>query len=144
MKRKQGGRSPALSARFLRQTKCSGVSLVELILALGLVTFCLVALLGLFQAGLSQERVSTDQTRAAHIQEAVADAFRGEMRIPAGVTGTAPETNRFGLKIPVVGVAPVEDSFLVDESGSLAAAPAMNAYALHYAVKPPAATDGAF
>ncbi len=48
---------------------------MEACIAIGLVRFCLVALLGLFQVGLTQERQAVDQVQAAHILAAVSDEF---------------------------------------------------------------------
>jgi uncharacterized protein (TIGR02598 family) len=136
--------NPYLQIRPSRRADRGGFSLTEVMLSLGLVTFCLVGLLGLFPVGLSQDRTSTDQTRAAHILEAVADTFRGQMRIPLGVTATTSPTNRFSLQIPAVGTGPAEGSFIVDENGSLSARSEPDSYVVHYSIQAPAATDGAF
>ncbi len=118
---------------------------MEVTLALALVAFCLVALLGLLQMGLQQERASTDQTQAAHILDAVKDSFRGRMRAPGGVAVlTDSAADRFGLRIPAVGGAPAEGSFVVDENGSPAASGDPNAYVVHYEIEAPGALQGAF
>jgi hypothetical protein len=44
-----------------------GFSLIEVVFCLGLVTFCVVALLGLFAVGFNQSRDSGQSIRAAHL-----------------------------------------------------------------------------
>lgn len=44
-----------------------GFSLIEVVIAIGLVAFCLMALLGLFSVGLGQSRDSSQTVQAAHL-----------------------------------------------------------------------------
>lgn len=59
---------PHLSCRSPERSHTNeGFTLVEVALSLGLVAFCLVALLGLFSTGLNQHRDSTKNVEAAHL-----------------------------------------------------------------------------
>lgn len=49
----------------------SGFSLVEVVIALGIIAFALVAVLGVFPTGLSSNRTSVSDTRAAALANAV-------------------------------------------------------------------------
>lgn len=53
-----------------------GFSLVEVTMAIGLMSFCLVALVGVLPVGLSQERRSSDQMLALQALTAVAADFK--------------------------------------------------------------------
>ncbi len=98
----------------------AGFSLVEACIAIGLVAFCLVALLGLFQVGLSQDRSAVDQVQAAHILAAVSDEFRGLGRLPDGSTNAQIKGARFKLELPRTGAAVFvpNKTILVDEVGN--------------------------
>lgn len=122
----------------------AGFSLVEACMAIGLVAFCLVALLGLFQIGLNQERQAVDQVRAAHILAAVSDEFRGLGRLPDGSGSTQTRGARYELQLPSSGgsVLQPSTSLKVDEQGEIATA--NEAYVVHYWITPPTATQGIY
>lgn len=82
-----------------------GFSLVEVTMAMGLVAFCLVAMLGVLPVGLAQERRSLDQLTASQVLAAVGNDFQ------IGGNGTG-ETAQY--RIPV-GVGS-DGSFFVDQS----------------------------
>jgi uncharacterized protein (TIGR02598 family) len=68
-------------------------SLVEVVLALGVTTFCLVALVGLLSVGLTSNRGTIDQAGAtAVLSAAVADLYA----TPRGTTTTP----QFGITLP--------------------------------------------
>ena len=123
-------------------------SLVEISLALGLVAFCLVALLALFQAGLQQGRRSLDQTRAAHILEAILEDYRGAARNPRGGVYSqptpAPASARFQLPAPGPGEEAREDTIRVDDSASVVRSAQGGDYVAHYRIEPPPAEVGAY
>ena len=58
---------PTLNANH----KASAFSLIEVVLALGVVAFALVAILGVFPVGLSSNRTSINDTRAAGLADAI-------------------------------------------------------------------------
>lgn len=122
----------------------AGFSLVEACIAIGLVAFCLVALLGLFQIGLTQERQAVDQVQAAHILAAISDEFRGLGRLPDGSTSTLTKGARFGLQLPAsgAGVSQPSSSIRVDEQGEVATSG--QTYVVHYWVTPPTAAQGIY
>lgn len=62
---------PYPSTRFERRSSAA-FSLVEVVLALGLVSFALLALMGMIPVGLRQHSVSTEEVRALELITAVA------------------------------------------------------------------------
>ncbi len=124
--------------------KGNGFSLVEVSVATGLAAFCLVALLGLMQSGLLQARASGDRIPAVHLLDAIKDVIRGEMRIPAHTSASAPAQNRFNVKIPAVGEALLAETFALDGKGAQTTLPGSSAYVVHYEIQAPDASQGAF
>lgn len=57
--------------------RCAGFSLVEVALALGLVSFCLLALVGLLPMGLGTIKTSTNEAAAINCLEQIAGSIRG-------------------------------------------------------------------
>lgn len=122
-------------------------SLVEVTLALGLITFCLVALLGLFQAGLQQERRSVDQTRAAFILTAVVDDLSGVARRPVAVSAEPSietVTANYGIEFPTSGSGVVEKVVRVDDTGKLVSESEENSYVVLVRIEPPTRSQGVF
>ncbi len=62
-------------------------SLVEVSLALGVVAFALVGLLGLFPAGLAASRDNANETRAAQLAQSVFTTLRGQPLASAELGG---------------------------------------------------------
>ncbi|XHR30440.1 MAG: Verru_Chthon cassette protein B [Chthoniobacteraceae bacterium] len=119
-------------------------SLVEVCVALGIVTFCMLSLLGLLPVGLRQERQSFDQIRAAHILGAVSDEFQGLTREPDG-TAASPAQTRFGLSLPAPGASALDSSFYLDEEAEVVTAgSSSSAYVVHYSIISPDTTGGVF
>ena len=56
---------------FNNRHQTGAFSLIEVVLALGIIAFALVAILGVFPAGLSSNRTSVNDTRAAAVADAV-------------------------------------------------------------------------
>jgi len=70
-------------------------SLVEVTLALGIASFCLIAILGLIPVGLSSTQAALEQTQASNIISAIVT----DMKLaPAATVATA--SPRFGIAIP--------------------------------------------
>lgn len=74
-----------------------GFSLVEVTMAIGLMSFCLVALVGVLPVGMSQERKSTDQLLALQAMTAVVNDFRSSDL--TSTSGSA-RTRTYGLQVP--------------------------------------------
>jgi len=73
--------------RFSQVT--AGFSLVEVVLALGVAAFCLLALLGLLPIGLKTQRASANQTKANAIISQAVQFLRADVRLPPGQTKKA-------------------------------------------------------
>jgi uncharacterized protein (TIGR02598 family) len=56
----------------------SGFSLVEVVVALGVIAFGLLAILGLFPTGLQSGRASIQETRANHLADQIFATFRSQ------------------------------------------------------------------
>jgi uncharacterized protein (TIGR02598 family) len=61
-----------------------GFSLVEIVIALGVAAFCLIALLGMLPAGLKTQRTSANQTKANGVVSQCVDFLRADVRLPPG------------------------------------------------------------
>lgn len=86
----------------LRPHRAAGFSLVEVVLAIGIVSFAFVALLGLLPAGLSTFRTAIDTSNEAHIVQALA--------------GRAQLTDY--VRLPDLDYANKQEIFYFDEEGS--------------------------
>ena len=73
-----------LPARQLSRSKTSAFSLVEVTLALGIASFCLVAVLGLLPTALKTQQASTGQTIANQVMTVILADLRADVRLPPG------------------------------------------------------------
>src|SRR5438552_1159374 len=64
-------------------------SLVEIVLALGVAAFCLIAVLGMLPIGLKTQQASVNQTKANAIISQVVDDLRADVRLPPGQASKA-------------------------------------------------------
>ncbi|AKJ64739.1 type IV pilus modification PilV family protein [Kiritimatiella glycovorans] len=65
--------------RFRKQGKRSGFSLLELVLAIGILSFGLLALFGVFPSGLDAVRKSTEETEIHLFASSVLEACKGTL-----------------------------------------------------------------
>jgi uncharacterized protein (TIGR02598 family) len=79
----------------------SGFSLIEVTIALGIATFCLVALFALLPMGLNQNRDTIEQTIATSIAANIASDIRASLQaqVEAKKTGGTPPTQSLNYKI---------------------------------------------
>lgn len=113
----------------------AGFSLVEVTMALGIMSFCLLAMLGMLPVGLSQERKSTDQLLALQALTAVATDFK------ATTTNT---TKLYEIKLPEVGTAAVPGSLVLDENLRKLSGSAVKQYEVTYEIEPPASAYSSY
>lgn len=85
----------SIPIRRLRDQRVApgGFSLVEVVLAIGIVSFCLIAVLGLLPTGLKAVKNSNEQAGAAALISAIATSVRG-----ASTTDGISYTTAFGGK----------------------------------------------
>ncbi len=89
--------------RRVKPNRTRGFSLIEVVIALGVVAFALVAILGVFPAAFSQNRKSISDTRAAQLARMIVstiesqtasfsaiDCFGATLDLAASSTGTNP------------------------------------------------------
>ena len=81
----------------LRSHLTAGFSLVELTLALGIMAFCLLAVLGLLAAGVQTQQASIQQTTANEILSEAAADLRASVRYPPGLASKL-NSQQFTLK----------------------------------------------
>lgn len=63
--------------RIVRSNCRCGFSLIEVALALGIISFALLAVVGLLPAGLEAQRQSANQARSVQVLSEISDALRG-------------------------------------------------------------------
>jgi type II secretory pathway pseudopilin PulG len=68
-----------------RSGQTAGFSLVEVTLALGVATICLVTMLGLLPAGIRTQQNSIQQTTANQILSQICSFLRADVRLPPGL-----------------------------------------------------------
>lgn len=77
----------------LRSHSPAGFSLVEIVLALGVAAFCLIAVLGMLPVGLKTQQAGIQQTTANEVISEIAADLRAAARLPPGQV-----SKQFGLK----------------------------------------------
>lgn len=77
-------------------------SLVEVTLALGVATFCLIAILGLLPVGINSNQASIEQTAAASLARALVADLRATPKTNPPTDQTSPE---YQIVIPAAGTA---------------------------------------
>ena len=119
-----------------------GFSLVEVVVALGILGFCIVSLLGLFSVGLKSNAASSEETVVASLLTAIASDI-------AATPVTAPSTfqlsPQFQIPVPVSGA--VTNTLFFGSDGTLTGAvntdavPSANhRYRATIAIMPPSGT----
>ncbi len=122
----------------LSNRQAQGFSLIELLLALGIASFCLIPLLGLLPVGLRNDQSSNEQTRMANIATLI-------VRDMTSVSSTNTTTPLYGFQIPAAGgtanTSPQTLYLAPDgsETGTVGTAPGSTAfYRVSIAFIPPA------
>lgn len=105
-----------------RAASGAGFSLVEVTLALGISSFCLLTILGLLTAGLTTNQVSTNQTASNGILSTIIADLRATR--PPDTGETSVKSPRFSIPIPTnpVTVSPTDTTFYVNEEGQFVTA----------------------
>ncbi len=100
--------------------RTNGFSLVEVAMALGIASFCVIALLGLFPIGLNSTRNASEKASAMNLAMAVAADLKSTP-LPL-TTGTTPISFRYQLPLPLSTKGTVNLSaptFFADEAGQM-------------------------
>jgi uncharacterized protein (TIGR02598 family) len=94
------------------RSQLCGFSLVEVVIALGLFSFCIVAITGLLSVGLGSTRSVVNEGVAANIAASVYGAWEAQTNrtAPLAMPGL------FGVNLPALS-ASRSNSFLFDQSG---------------------------
>lgn len=119
-----------MSSSLPNKFRKAGFSLVEVTIALGIMSFCLLAMLGMLPVGLSQERKATDQLLALQALTAVSTDFMA-------LTSTGSETDLYGIKVPKVGEGTESGSFALDENLKKVSGSAVKQYDVSYQIEAP-------
>jgi len=133
--------------RFLVAESRAAFSLVEVVVALGVTTFCLIALFGLLSVGLRSNQTTIEQAGASAIlSAAVSDLYAAPATLPPG---GATNSIQYNLTIPASPVtaataaAAVSIRYFVGASLSTNAAAAQSIYRLTVTPLVPASGLGA-
>lgn len=120
------------------RTAISAFSLVEVVMAMGIITFALVALMGLLMGGIRVNRDSTEESRAVNLLQAIiTDRQAGAPLFYATnspVYGILPLTNSSS---PYSNSAPL---YIMDDGVTTNDTATAARYAVNYTVYPPAAS----
>lgn len=134
----------------IRHPSISGFSLVEVTLALGVVVFCLVTILGLLAVGVNTTHVSTIQTSATNILTAVASDLEATPNITPSLAGaptakgTKAETSTiYKIKFPAggTGTSVAVQTVYVAEDGTVATSASTALYQLNVWVRGSSSTQ---
>jgi uncharacterized protein (TIGR02598 family) len=106
----------------MRTSSSSAFSLVEVVIAIGVAAFCLVAMLGLIPSGVKSVKAATDQTGATTVLDEVVTDLR---TTPLG----GKSSPAFGIALPAVGTVSATSStnLVFSETGSLVSTNDFNA-----------------
>ncbi len=117
-----------------RASSQAGFSLVEVTIALGVVVFCLVTVLGLLAVGINSTHSSTIQTSATNILTAVAaDLESTPNAIPPTAKNSAPVVSPvYGISLPAsgTGTSATPTTIYVGEDGQVTTTAASALYRL--------------
>jgi Tfp pilus assembly protein PilV len=95
----------------------SAFTLIETAVALGVIGFCLEAIVGLLPIGISSETASIQQTRTAGIASAIASDLQATPVNLASLSGTTSQV--FRLIIPPPSTAAVNQTVFLSRDGNL-------------------------
>jgi len=101
----------------MKKASCSALTLVEVTLALGVASFCLLSIMGLFPVALATQQRSSAQTRAVSILSGVTSDLRSSA--PALTSGQAANTGILALPVPARPFAGTQVVRYSDDSGKL-------------------------
>ncbi len=138
-----------------KKNSIAAFSLVEVTIALGIVVFCLVTILGLLAVGANSTHTSTVQTSAINILAAVAsDVEAGPNITPSyspatakgtvnsGARGVKLTTPLYGIQLPVGGSGTTTFSQIyIGDNGQVVATAAAALYQLNVWLKPSTTTQ---
>jgi len=124
-------------------TRRSGFSLVEVTIALGIASFCLIAIFGLLPTGLNSNKAALEQTAATSLLTAVDADLRAAPNPPPG--GSGQSSAEFQIDIPAAGGAPTPAESpitkYVSESGQVVNVAGAARFLLRVWMTPPSAPN---
>jgi len=125
----------------MRRNKSRGFSLVEVALAMGIASFCLVSLLGLVPVGVTSTGNAGDEARAMNAIMAIA---RDLATVPR--PGSADASGGYNFSLPSAGGAARSQPFYVTESGQYAGDNLTESarYSVAATILPPASRFGTY
>ena len=114
-----------------------GFSLVEVVIAIGVASFCLIAVLGLLPVGMKANKDSSNQTTAAGLAMAIASDLKAT---PATTPAISTNSTTYRLSIPPAGSAATTSTLYLSEDGSTNASASdfKSSYRATVTITPPA------
>lgn len=126
--------SPGVSGK--RRGSVGAFSLVELTIAMGLMSFCLVALMGMMPVALMQEKKSQEKQSAGLALTAIASDVKSKLS-----NGRTP---RYEIAIPAVGGSVSEGKIYLNEEMEMAANEKQRRFEVVYKITPPKLPYGSY
>lgn len=119
-----------------------GFSLVEVVIALGVIAFAIVAILGVVPTGLRTSAGAQDETRAAQIAQAVLSTLASQAQTQFNnVKLPLDDSSTTGFNL----ATPATTTLYADNNGRLIAAPATAVYAVTIKIEdPPTGFDAGY
>lgn len=106
-------------------------SLVEVVLALGVTTFCIIVLFGLLSVGLRSNQTTIEQVAASSVlSAAVSDLYATPATLPPGAATNSVQFNISIPATPVTSATPVTTLYFIANSLTTNASSAQAAYRL--------------
>jgi uncharacterized protein (TIGR02598 family) len=99
----------------------SAFTLVEVSLAMGVASFCLLSVLGLVPVGITSNQNASEQTAAVGIATAISADFHGTHTVSTSSVSTT--TSRFGFVIPTAGGSSVQTLFFTQDGTPIESQP---------------------
>ena len=122
--------------------KTRAFSLVEVTAALGIASFCIIAVFGLLPTGLNSNKAAIEQTAATNLLTAIDADLRAAPNTAPG--GTAQASPQFGIEIPAAGGTATPQGnpvkVFVAEDGRVVSDAAAARYLLSIWMTPPSTT----
>jgi uncharacterized protein (TIGR02598 family) len=129
-------------ASFRVQRPAAAFTLVEVAMAMGVVSFCLVVLFGLLSAGLDSNRSAIEQQGANQLLSAVvSDLYATPAAVPRDGPGPGATSLQFGIIIPQ-NIGTSTNTYYFSNNFQTNASAAQSLYALTVATVVPSSGSG--
>lgn len=124
--------SPCRAHPFVRRGPCA-FSLIEVVLAIGIVSFAFLTLLALVPIGLNSEKTTVNETSAVNLMNSVVTDLAATPLVNSGSPTTNTSSVRFGFTLPVTVTSPTSiTAYITENQQPTNAASAQYRVVMHY------------